>query len=332
MNKNILSDDSRRARALLAKTLASNPDEIDKIIQTRFGWDAMHTKAAVGAFTSDDLNNSTSTSAEFLRHLARQSIVGRLLSQMMEVDFYAPVNDPFSAVAGWVPARHAIPCSKSVLTNYSLESRKAAALAVFSKEALAQENAERAMIAAMSEAIDQKIDTQFLDPNATDAEGPAPITANAESMAATSDPANDFKSLLQNFRNIRSSYLLMHPETAVRLSLTSVSGALPFVDVGALGGTVCGLPVLTSQSCPLDSSGATITLIDPSRIIVAMGGVEVTRSEDGTLALLDTIDSNGTPETVGLFQTDSVAVRAVATVNWKLLDSGAVRVLTGCDW
>ena len=53
MNKNILSDDSRRARALLAKTLVSNPDEIDKIIQTRFGWDAMHTKAAVGAFTSD---------------------------------------------------------------------------------------------------------------------------------------------------------------------------------------------------------------------------------------------------------------------------------------
>lgn len=332
MNNNVYSDNARRARALLAKTLASTPGDFDNIIQNRFAWDAVQTKAAVSAFTADDLHSTTSVSAEFLRHLARQSIVGRLLPNMLEVGFYQPINSPFTANAAWVPQKHAIPCTSSVLTNHSLESKKAATICVFTKEALAQENAEQAMIAAMAEAVTQVIDSQFLDHIATDAQGPAPITANADTMAASSDPAVDFKGLLQNFRNLRSSFLVMHPETAVRLSLTSVSGALPFMDVGAMGGTVCGLPVLTSQNCPLDSAGGTIALIDPSRVICAMGGIEVRRSEEGNLVMTDTIDSNGTPETVGLFQADAVALRAVARVNWELLDSGAVRVLTGCDW
>ncbi len=33
-----------------------------------------------------------------------------------------------------------------------------------------------------------------------------------------------------------------------------------------------------------------------------------------------------------MFQSDSVALRVVLHCNWKVLDSSAVRVMTGADW
>ena len=328
----VLSDAARAGRALVTTLLVQNHHEREADMERRWHWDRQRTKAAVGAFSSGDFHNSTSTSAEFMAHLTRQSVVARIAASTMRVGFNQPVNSPFSASAAWVPELHAIPVCSQSLVNHSLPSRKIGAVTVLTMESLEQENAEFALLEALSEACTEVMDAQFLDPDAVSSEAPRPITADAETLVAGSDPAASFRELLQNFRNLSTSYLLMHPETAAHLSLTTVNGAHVFPDVGVLGGTICGLPVICSQSAPLDSTGSTITLLDASRVLLAMGGVSISRTESASIELQDDIDSDGMGQAVSLFQSNAVAAKSLLFANWKLLDPDACRILVGANW
>ncbi|HAN27681.1 MAG TPA: phage major capsid protein [Haliea salexigens] len=328
----VLSDAARASRALVTTLLVQNHHEREADMERRWHWDAQRTKAAIGSFSSGDYNSSTSTSAEFMAHLVKQSVVAKIAPSTMRVEFNQPVNSPFSASAAWVPELHSIPVYSESLVNHSLPSRKVGAITVLTLEALEQANAEFALMAALSTACTEGMDTQFLNPDAVSSEAPPPITADAETIIAGSDPAASFRELLQNFRNLATSYLIMHPETAAHLSLITVNGAHVFPDIGVLGGTICGLPVICSQSAPLDSTGSTITLLDASRVLLAMGGVSISRTESASIELQDEIDSDGMGQAVSLFQSNAVAAKSLLFANWKLLDPDACRILVGANW
>lgn len=328
----LLSDEARAARALITTLLIDSHHEREADMERRWHWDRQRTKAAVGAFSSGDVNNSTSTSAEFMAHLVKQSVVARIAASTMRVGFNQPVNSPFSASAAWVPEMHAIPVYSQSLVNHSLPRRKVGAVTVLTMEALEQENAEFALLTALSTACTEAMDAQFLDPDAVSSEAPRPITADAEIIVAGSDPAASFRELFQNFPNLAGSVLVMHPEPAANLGLVTVGGAHVFPDIGVLGGTICGLPVICSQSAPLDSTGSTITLLDASRVLLAMGGVSITRTESADIELQDDIDSDGMGQAVSLFQSNAVAAKSLLFANWKLLDPDACRIMVGANW
>ena len=73
-----------------------------------------------------------------------------------------------------------------------------------------------------------------------------------------------------------------------------------------------------------------VVLLDASRVAVALGSIDVSRSSESSIWMVDELDSN--PELVGLFQAEASALKIVVTANWLLMDAGACRVLTGCDW
>lgn len=326
-----LNDVPRWGRA--ARFILRHPHtERDAAIYREARWDEDKTKAAVGAFTSDNYNNETSVQAAFAEFLTRQAVLGRMADRCQRTGFNTPTNSAASPVARFVREREVVSLHRENLENHTLPAEKIAVITAHTEEALDQEGAEEAIVAAMANATREAADERFLDPNASDADGPASITRNAEEVAATSDPAQSFRALLRNFRNLDSSYLILHPETAAELSLTTLNGANVFPDVGVLGGTICGLPVLCSQSAPFDSSGATITLVDASRILLAMGGVQIKRSNATSLEFDDEIDSNGDAERISLWQSNTIAAMTTLSINWKVMDSGAVRILTGASW
>ncbi|MCR9104734.1 MAG: phage major capsid protein [Gammaproteobacteria bacterium] len=333
MTQGILSNESRAERHMLAKALSDTPEGVEGVIARRFPWDELYTKAAAPAISADGVNAASSTSAEFTRHLTRNSVVAAILDRTMKVSFQSVFNSPFAAQAEFVPEGHAIPAFSDALTPYLLDSKKVGAVAVMTAEALQQENAERALAMAMSETCGNALDEYFLDAAAHKSDAPTPITVGATTMAATNDPAASLRALMRNLSSWSSPVLIMNPELGVQLNLSTAGGASPFVDVGALGGTLAGVQVLTSQSAPFDSSGGDIILIDCSRLAVALGGVNITRTTEATLILQDTIDSNGTgADLVSLFQAEAVAIKALMFANWAKLDDDAVRVLSGCDW
>ena len=72
--------------------------------------------------------------------------------------------------------------------------------------------------------------------------------------------------------------------------------------------------------------------MDASRVAIALGAVEISKSKEASIMMIDEFDSNGTEELVGLFQADAQALKIVISANWKLMDASGCRVMTGADW
>lgn len=329
MSNNIFSDGARAVRYTIAKALSQTPGDINGIIERQFGFDEVRTKAAQGAITAGDVNAPNSTSVEFMLHLIRNSAFAALLPAMYRTEFYAPCNNPFALGATrFVGQGRPIPVFGDALTLHSLDRLKTGAIAVFSKEALQQFRAEAFASAALESICQNAIDEAFLLGAGVAGETPQSITHGAATIAASSNPVTSIKALLDGM-DLSRARIISDPTTCAHLGLIDNPA---FADCGAAGGTIAGVPVITTASSPRDSNGGQFLLVDPSRILAALGTVAITKSDDASLEMQDTIDSNGNPERVGMFQSDSVALRVVLHANWKLLDSGAVRVLTGCDW
>jgi Phage capsid family len=74
-------------------------------------------------------------------------------------------------------------------------------------------------------------------------------------------------------------YLIMKRSTAIALAqLRSTNGDHSFPDVGAMGGEIWGVPVLTSESAPADSNSPAdniIVLVDAAEVLLAEGPIDL---------------------------------------------------------
>jgi len=177
------------------------------------------------------------------------------------------------------------------------------------------------------------IDQAFLDPtNAGSATAPAAVTHGAPTITASSDAAADLKALVAAFAgDMSSAYLVTDPDTATGLAMVrGANGSFLFPDAGPRGGSVLGIPLLVSRFSPRDTSGGQIALIDASGIAVAMDAIELSQSDQTSLAMSDTPTSPASM--VSMFQTNSVALKAVIYANFENQRVGGVAVLTGVDY
>lgn len=98
------------------------------------------------------------------------------------------------------------------------------------------------------------------------------------------------------------------------------------------------MPLPVSRYSPRNGSGGQLALIDPTGIAARMESIEVASSKAATIEATD--DPTGASDApaaqwttpIALFQTGTVAFRATIHANWELQRTGAVALVTGCDY
>jgi len=229
--------------------------------------------------------------------------------------------------AVWLGEGQAIPVLQPEITNTGLEARKVASLSVWTKEALeSAPGVEELVHADLVRATADAFDLALLDPT-NDGSGyaPASLTYGATAIAASADFAADLATLFEAFTgNLATAVFLTTPRIGAGLS-----GEPSGRDVGARGGEIAGVPVLTSAAAPAGQ----LTLVDPGAVMAAFDElIELQTSEAGTVEMLDSDLEQDPPtgaQTVGLWQNNLVAIRSIARVAWETAGPASPVSLTG---
>ena len=112
----------------------------------------------------------------------------------------------------------------------------------------------------------------------------------------------------------RGLALVMDEETAANIHFSSPS---MFPDVGPMGGSIAGVPVLITDAARTDESPETrvLGLVNATQVFFAdRGRVRLDIATDAALQMSDA--PSGAAQQVSLMQTDSVATRAIREVSW----------------
>jgi hypothetical protein len=332
-------------RALIARTV----DQADPVGYAKAHWGpesgavVLLQRAAVGGITSASaMSQIGAVDDEFFAAIVQASIVGKL--RCRAVPFNVRMLRMATPARGyWVGQSKPIPMSLQSLTGSSLERRKIGAIVVATLEsitagnALSEERLEEDLRAALVGALDEA----FIDASNAGVAGeqPAAATYGAPATASSGDAGTDLAALVANFTgDLAQASLVTDPNTATELALArDASGGFAFPDCGPRGGSILGIPLLTSGSSPRDSNGGQLALIDPSGIAAQIEAIEVMRSTQATLEMAD--DPTGATDSpaamtktlVNLFQTDSIAFRATIHGNWER-QRAAAAVITGASY
>lgn len=237
------------------------------------------------------------------------------------------------ALATWIQAGKPIPVHKPTIENAGLDRFKIAGLTIATEQSVNEAPGfEELLFSDMVGATVDKIDSTLLNPavTAVSETSPASITNGVTAVAATTNSELDIQTLIEDFDgDLSAAYFTMHPNTAAKLAATRTGR-----DVGVRGGELLGVPVLTGRAVPTDS----IALVDPTGIMAAWDEVaEIEAGREGAVEMSEepTQSQPTGAALVSLYQSNLVAFRSIAMVNWTVARSGSVSVLqggAGSDW
>lgn len=320
-------------------------------------------KAAVAGGTTVDslwagpLVNPTNLASEFVEYLRPMTILGKFGVGNIPGLRPIPFNVQFPAqITGgdgyWVGEGQAKPLTRFSFEQIILRFTKVANIAVVSEELLrfSSPSAEVVVRNALAEALQARMDSDFINPAITliaDTR-PASVTngaSTAASVGATAeDVRTDLKVLFGYFiaANINTGGLVLVMRQAQALSLSLMRndlGQREFPDINMNGGSLEGIPVITSQYVP---TGIVAAIAAPEIYLADDGGVSVDLSREASLQMdsaptneISDLASPPAPTAVAMvsmFQTNSVAIRAERFVNWRRRRTAAVAYLTGVGW
>ena len=319
-------------------------------------------KAAVPAANTDDpawagdLITDGAPFADFLEFLRAQTIVGQFglggIPNLRRIPFDVPLGaHDVAAQAAWVGEGQAKPLTQAGIVKTILRPYKVAGIAVSTEEML-----RRAAISAeiwirdeLANAVRERIDTDFIDPDKAEVVGTSPgsITNGVTPVIATADLRADLVSLMNEFyaanRPLNTGVWIMNTRTANSIAtLQNPLGQSQYPGLTARGGTLFGMPVIVSNYVPSDYeadptgapgvTGSIIVLAEAGEIYFAdEGGVRVDMSREASLEMNDAPTHDSTTPTgaslVSMWQTNSVAFRAERILNWGAARTGSVAVL-----
>ncbi len=318
----------------------------------------LHTvlKAAVEAGTTTDatwaapLVEYQIMASEFVEFLRPLTIIGRI-PNLRKVPFN--IKLPRQTTGGnayWVGQGKPKPLSKIDFDSITLRWTKLATIAVLTEELVRFSNPSAEMLTrdALAGAIVQKSDEDFVDPDKAEVADTSPASITNGLVAVVSN-GNDAESVRADIRALFAAFIasnltptngvwIMSSTTALALSLmVNALGQAEFPGITMLGGTFWGMPVVTSESVPTDSTGAMVILANASDILLADDGqVVIDASREASLQMDDDpTNDSGVPtptQVVSMFQTNSVAIRAERFINWKRRRPTAVAYLSGVNW
>lgn len=296
---------------------------------------------------ASELVYNTNLVSEFLEYLRPSTILGRIQG-WRNVPFNVRVGGASSGLTGgWVGEGDPIAVSKMTTTSTTLGITKAAGIAALTKELIrsSSPSAELMVRDELRRAVQYILDRSLIDPTqgGVSNQQPAAITYNITPVSATGTTYaslnTDFQSLAtaMDGDNIDTSsgVWVMSRTTARALSgMVTSLGVSQFPSMTPEGGSLFGYPVIVSQSAYFSSGspnyGHMMVFIVPSEVFLADDGmVDIEMSNQAAIQLLDNPTNSsvgGTTATamVSMFQTDSVAVKAVRYINWARARSNAV--------
>jgi HK97 family phage major capsid protein/HK97 family phage prohead protease len=288
--------------------------------------------------------------SEFIEFLRPMTLLGRITG-WRNVPFNIRVGGMDGGATGyWVGQGIAISNSKPTSTSVSLGITKVAGLTVITKELamLSSPSAEMMVRNDLARALQQKADTSLIDPNSG---GVANVTPASLTYGATARQASgtdyaafkaDWKAIAAPFYaaniSLSGAVIIMKEELAEALSLMVTSLGNPqFPGLTPTGGTLMGRPVFTTQVA--DTSGSPdfdnmLILLQPNEVFLADDGtasVEASdqvsvQMDDATTAHKSTATAAGA-SLVSMFQTESIAIKAVRHVNWTKARSAACQFI-----
>jgi HK97 family phage major capsid protein/HK97 family phage prohead protease len=316
---------------------------------------ALALKTAVNAGDSttatwaSELAYAQNIANEFIEYLRPMTLLGRI-SGWRNVPFNVRVGGQSSGTTGyWVGQGVAIKPSAGATTSVSLGITKVAGLSVITKELamLSTPSAELMVRNDLARTCQQKADTSLIDPNnggQTDIE-PASLTYGATArLASGTDYAAfkaDWKSLTSNFYtnniSLEGAVCIMTETMAESLALMVTSLGNPqFPGMTPTGGTLMGRPVFTSQVANTSGSpnwDEMLILLQPGEVFLADDGTANVEASDQVSIHMDdatTMKSTATStntQVVSMFQTESIAIKAVRHVNWTKARSAACQFI-----
>lgn len=339
-----------------------NPELVLKEIQADSVWMrstpelAMIAKTAIPAADSttagwaSELAYAQNMANDFIEFLRPMTIIGRI-PNFSRVPFNMRVGGLSAGTTGyWVGQGLPIPVSKGTSTSTSLAITKAAGISAITKELarLSTHSAELMIRNDLARAVVETIDDAFINPNnggitnekpASIIYGVTPVTPTGTTFAAM---RTDFQTLMEtsfdaNLDTSGSVWLMSH-SAALRLSMM-VNALDQRVNPGMTpnGGEWLGYPVITSQKLQIAGSpsfGDIIIFLHPREVYLADDGqVTLESSDQVSLQLLDNPTNQSTGSTapttvVSMFQTESIAIKAVRYINWVKRRSQAAQWIT----
>lgn len=232
----------------------------------------------------------------------------------------------------WVEEGKAIPVLQPEITAIGLDPSKIAGLSVWTREALeSSPGIEQLVFDDLARAFADAADFAMFDPTNDGTGGaPASMTYGAPAISATSDVAEDIAVMISDFTgNLATAIIVTTPQVAAGLSGYEIGR-----DVGARGGDIAGIPVLTSAGLPEGQ----LTLLDPSFVLAAHDeDIELGTSKHGTIEMLDAnltgdaiaVVPGTAASMVNMFATNCVSIRGVARFSWAAARAGVVSSITG---
>jgi HK97 family phage major capsid protein len=304
-------------------------------------------KAAIAAGTTTDANwaaplvNYTDMANEFISLLYPMTIVGQMTG-LRRVPFNIRMAKTASGTSvGWVGQGKPKPVSAMDFDTVSLTWAKIAGIVVLTEELVrfSSPSAEAIVRDDMLKAIAAFKDAQFIDPTvaavagtnpASVTNGLTPVTSTGSSVAAVTADVN---TVMNNFATAnldpRQAAWVMRPRTAQYLStLRTTQDILAFPGITMMGGTFQGLPVIVSNSVPLDTGTSTfIALIDASEVLYADDGAVRLDSSNQASLQMDSAPAEGAAQMVSLWQHNMIGLRAELFVNWQRRRDAAVQLI-----
>lgn len=351
------------ARFAKAMYLAGgNPDVATQIVNANAGWkdqkdaivQCIKTAIAAGDTTTSGWASewvyNTNLANEFIEFLRPATIIGQI-ENWDRVPFNVRVAGMSDGTTGyWVGQGSAIPVSKGTSTAVSLGITKVAGISPMTDELArsSSPSAEEKIRNDLRAALAKVSDVSLIDPNqgGTSNVQPASLTYGVTAVAATGTNyaalSADIQTLVGTMTDadvdVSGVVLVMSPRTALALSLMVTSLGQPqFPTMTATGGTLFGFRVIVSRYV------ASITgSPDYGRMIVAINAPEVFLADEGpamvdvsreaSIQLLDNPTNASTGATaatsmVSLWQTHSLAFRAVRYINWTKRRSTACQYI-----
>jgi HK97 family phage major capsid protein/HK97 family phage prohead protease len=312
-------------------------------------------KAAVNANDSQTTAGASewayaqNIASEFVEYLRPKTLLGRI-EGWRRVPFNVRIGGMDGGTTGyWVGQGLAINASRPTSTSISLGITKVAGLSVITKELamLSTPSAELMVRNDLARAVQQKADVSLIDPNSG---GVLNVTPASLTYGATARQASgtdfaafkaDWKSLTSAFYaaniSLEGAVVIMKEELAEALSLMVTSLGNPqFPGMTPTGGTLMGRPVFVTQAA--DTSGSPdfdnmLILLQPSEVFLADdGGASVEASDQVSIEMSDAAANKSTATATGaslvsMFQTESIAIKAVRHVNWAKARSQACQYI-----
>jgi HK97 family phage major capsid protein len=299
---------------------------------------------------ASELVYTENLTAAFLEFLRPQTIIGKI-PNFTRVPFNVRWGSQTSGSTGyWVGQGQPIPVSKLGTGSDTLGIAKAAGLVVLDKELMVSSSPSAEVLVRndLAKAIAQFLDVQFIAPDyaASANVSPASVTNGVQPTAATGTAAANLRTDVQtlfstwdnNNLSSQGACWVMTPATARAISLMlNALGQPVFPTMTPDGGTFMGYPAIVSNSAmmvgsPVSGEGHLLVLMSPPEIAMAdEGQVTIDASAEAAIEMLDnpTNASVGVTATsmVSMFQTDSVALRAIRFINWKKRRSFAVQYI-----